>query len=250
MYEEHPTFSPPPQDANLWRYMDFTKFVSFLDKKALFFARADKLGDPFEGSTSQVNTALHPIIYEDLIRPDVLEQIPVSMQSLRRFHLVNCWHWSEHESDAMWTLYSRQYDGIAIKTDFQALADSFTGDLPVYIGKVNYVDYGTTFIPESNAFSLYLHKRKGFEHEKEVRAIILEFPPKEVREESNGILDLPDICEVGKYFDIDISRLIHKIVVAPFAPDWFIELVQSVTAQYNRTVPVTKSSLATPPVWG
>ena len=153
----------------------------------------------------------------------------------------------------MWTLYSKQYDGIAIKTDFQALADSFKGDVPVHIGKVNYVDYDTTFIPESNAFSLYLHKRKGFEHEKEVRAIILEFPPKEVREvreESKGILDLPDICKVGKYFDIDIFILIHKIVVAPFAPDWFIELVQSVTDQYNLTVPVTKSSLATLPVWG
>ena len=53
MYTEHPTFSPPPDDAVLWRYMDFTKFVSFLDKSSLFFARADKLGDPFEGAPLQ-----------------------------------------------------------------------------------------------------------------------------------------------------------------------------------------------------
>lgn len=37
--------------------MDFTKFVSLLAKRALYFARADKLGDPFEGSFSQANIA-------------------------------------------------------------------------------------------------------------------------------------------------------------------------------------------------
>ena len=37
---------PPPADAILWRYMDFTKFVALLEMKSLFFARADKLNDP------------------------------------------------------------------------------------------------------------------------------------------------------------------------------------------------------------
>lgn len=61
MYEEHPVFNPPSDDAVLWRYMDFTKFVSLLEKSALFFARADKLGDPFEGAFSKINVALQPI---------------------------------------------------------------------------------------------------------------------------------------------------------------------------------------------
>ena len=38
--------------------MDFTKFVSLLDKRALFFAGADTLGDPFEGSVSPINAAM------------------------------------------------------------------------------------------------------------------------------------------------------------------------------------------------
>ena len=63
MYEEHPVFNPPPDDAILWRYMDFTKFVSLLEKQALFFARADKLGDSFEGSLSQVNKTLRPTTF-------------------------------------------------------------------------------------------------------------------------------------------------------------------------------------------
>ena len=50
MYKEHPEFcrSTIRSDAMLWRYMDFTKFVSLLDTaSALFFARADKLGRSF-----------------------------------------------------------------------------------------------------------------------------------------------------------------------------------------------------------
>ena len=43
-YEPQDLPSAPPNDAVLWRYMSFTKFVSLLTKKALFFARADKLG--------------------------------------------------------------------------------------------------------------------------------------------------------------------------------------------------------------
>ena len=40
----------PAFDATLWRYIDFTKLVSFLEDQTIFFARADKLGDPFEGA--------------------------------------------------------------------------------------------------------------------------------------------------------------------------------------------------------
>ena len=60
MYEEHPEFHSPPSEAVLWRYMDFTKFVSLLDRQALFFARSDKLGDPFEGSFPRGNLKVDP----------------------------------------------------------------------------------------------------------------------------------------------------------------------------------------------
>ena len=55
MYQELPIFELPPDDATLWRYMDFTKFVSLLEKQALFFSKPDRLGDPFEGSLPKKN---------------------------------------------------------------------------------------------------------------------------------------------------------------------------------------------------
>lgn len=63
---EHPSF-PQPDDPNagLWRYMSIEKLVSVLETQALWFSRADHLGDPHEGARSQVNLDLAPEIYHD-----------------------------------------------------------------------------------------------------------------------------------------------------------------------------------------
>ena len=46
----NPVFRQPADEAAaVWRYMDFAKFVDLLATEELYFARADKLGDPFEG---------------------------------------------------------------------------------------------------------------------------------------------------------------------------------------------------------
>jgi hypothetical protein len=47
MILEHPSFEPPTDpDISIWRYMDLAKFLWMLQKKALFFARADHLVPP------------------------------------------------------------------------------------------------------------------------------------------------------------------------------------------------------------
>ena len=237
-------FISPELDAVLWRYLDFTKFVSLLDREALFFARADKLGDPFEGSLSKVNVALHPVLYKDH-PPDSRSQLTPFLRALPRFMLINCWHERAHESAAMWRLYSRWTDGLAIRTTFKSLRECFTGSPDVMIGRVSYIDYDTTFINESNAMAPYLHKRTSFEYEHEVRAVTMNVPSQD------GAVDLStDICDTGLYYDVDIALLVEEVVVAPHAEDWFVELVQSVAARYNLKVPVRRSSLADAPTWG
>jgi hypothetical protein len=46
----------------------------------------------------------------------------------------------------------------------------------VFIGKVRYIDYQSTdfsnFIDENNPINRFLHKRKSFEHERELRAVV------------------------------------------------------------------------------
>ena len=247
MYKEDERFNAPPAEAVLWRYMSFTKFVSLLARNALFFARADKLGDPFEGALSPVNVALRPLLYKDDFPEDKRNLIGDFMKDLRRFMLVNCWHENENESDAMWKLYSNIEDGIAVKTDFQSLCGSLKGLQEVRIGKINYVDYGTTFIPENDAFKPIMYKRNSFEHEREVRAVILEIPPSS--DEGFIVGRKPSVYEVGAYHEVDASMLIKEVLVPPYAEDWLTELVQTTAETFKLGAPVRKSSLAVQPVW-
>ncbi len=244
MYKQHNLFDSPPSDAELWRYLDFTRFVSLLDKQAIFFPRADKLGDPFEGSYTKFNVAIRPTIYKDKIPDHALQQMSDFVRESRRFTLISCWHLNDHESAAMWKLYSRESDGIAVKTTFGSFTQSLKADEDIFVGKVNYIDYENTFIREDNLFAPFLYKRKSFEHEREVRAISQKFPT------SDGKTDLShDIYHSGAYFDVDISLLIEGVVVAPYAADWFLQLVQSVAKTYGLDTPVYRSSLAETPIW-
>lgn len=110
--KEHPVF-PKLENENvkIWRYIDFTKFVSLLDTQSLFFSRSDKLGDPFEGSTSRANLKLRPSIYKN-IPETALKNMGDSTEKIRYHTFLNCWHMNEFESDAMWKLYAKEDTGL------------------------------------------------------------------------------------------------------------------------------------------
>ena len=244
MYQEHELFIPPPTESVLWRYIDFPRLVALLEKRALFFVRADRLGDPFEGSYSKMNQTLRPGLYLGKIPEEKLGELRVYTSHLRRFTLISCWHERASESEAMWRLYSREQDGIAIKTTFESLKDSLRCTENVYIGRVAYVDYNTKFIREDNLFGPYLCKRESFEHEREVRAVIAKWT-----QGDEPIVMQKDICDVGMDFDVDLDRLVQEVVVDARADDWVFDLVQAIVAKYKLDAPVTRSALAGEPYW-
>ena len=91
----------PPGHAVLWRYMDFTRFLSMLDKGALFFARVDKLGDPFEGALPRANIeVMWPKWYgEGQIGWAATRRMFTHFhRENRKFVVVNCWHEGDHET--------------------------------------------------------------------------------------------------------------------------------------------------------
>ena len=67
---------------------------------------------------------------------------------------------------------------------------------------------------------------------------------------SQGIDTSQDICDIGKYYNVDLSTLIQTVIVAPFAPEWFLELVKSVITRYNFNFPVVRFTQADKPTWG
>ena len=253
MYQEHSSFSPPCDDAVLWRYMDFIKFVSILEEQALFFTRADKLGDPFEGSSPHHNRETTRRYFEGLSNPyrDILQQASLrdTVES-PRFMLVSCWHKNDHESAAMWKLYSKDDNGIAIKTNFDSFKKSFTTSEEIFIGKINYLDYETDSFSYNSWSAPFLSKRKIYEHEREVRAII-QIPPTEDGQAGDGkrIVYPQDICDVGNHYKVDLSRLIKEVIVSPYAPNWHLELIKLVAARYELAAPVVRSAFAENPTW-
>lgn len=66
LFEEHPVFIAPDDKKNkIWRYMDFPKLISMLEKDALFFVRTDKLFDPYEGTIPEYNERMKRTVYSE-----------------------------------------------------------------------------------------------------------------------------------------------------------------------------------------
>lgn len=266
MYHPHPAFNQPPNEAVLWRYTDFTKFLSFLDSGKLWFASVDTLGDPFEGSNTAADaesptfhyaaelkglTPSERKMYEETgITPRSHAEVDrEAHESWRRFTMVNCWCMSDEESDALWRVYASPLSGIALKTTFDAFSKSLICPEQVSVGVVQYIDYHKERIPQNNLMHFYLRKRRAFAHEKEVRAVHLHVPgtinptTRQYEHDATG-QNLP-----GKYLQVDIPSLVSRVVVAPFAPDWFLAMTESVVTRYGFTFPVVRSNLSEGPIY-
>jgi len=137
--------------------MDLAKLVSLIDSRCLFFSRADKLGDPFEGSYPRGNVSAR----QSWLAGVLLESEPGALASLvarlpemnkqwPKYHAVNCWHMNDHESAAMWKLYLKSSEGIAVQSTYQRLRGSITDDEKVYFSMVKYIDYENDAIAEGN----------------------------------------------------------------------------------------------------
>jgi hypothetical protein len=234
MYHPHPSFRSPPKKAKLWKFLDFTKFVSLLENRALYFSRSDKLFDPFEGTLSKLN---RPIIESG--RKNSGSFFFKNYEKARNEIFLNCWHLNEHESAAMWGLYLKSEEGVAVLSNFERLSGCFRKyeENDVYIGKVVYLDYQRQKMPEDNLFEPFVHKRKSFEYENEVRAVIRQ-PALSGEKNPPGILAPIDICE-----------LIEEIYVAPTAENWIFELVVSLVKKYKLGKKVIKSGLYDDPLF-
>src|SRR5215208_3183149 len=165
MYHPNVACTPPQNEATkVWRYMTFTKFMSLVDRSALYFSRVDRLGDAFEGSFARRNLSgdLRP---EEMIqsyesiepRSKWVGSAPMTPQLRawsfnygQRSTYANCWHMNAYESAAMWSVYSRSGEGIAIQSTYGRLRDSFTSPdhkQLVSIGMVKYIDYEQDAVP-------------------------------------------------------------------------------------------------------
>mgnify|MGYP005832195721 CR=1 FL=1 len=244
MFEEHPSFTSPPIDTTIWRYMDIAKYLSILDKQALYFCSFDSFKDPYEGAYPARDVEmLKKHIVPDKDEETTKRRVKTHLTGFRETALVNCWQIDEYESTAMWETYARNNLGIAIRSTYKRLRDCFDKyPMPVYIGVVKYIDYEKDSINHVNCFDPLLHKSKHYAWENELRVIVV-----------NELVDLYeprpnlDIVDGGEYVNVNLDILIESIYLHPNSPQWFINLISSVTNKYGLNKEIRPSKILSGP---
>ncbi len=230
-YEFHPDLRTPPNNTILWRYMDFAKFVEMIESRSLWFTRLDQLEDPLEGSHTDAELAG--------IRKNVekrrANQLIRLFRAARKELFVNCWRSGSTESLAMWDLYGKGSGIVAVKSTVGRLKEAVaTCEESVFISKSRYFDWNDA--PGlDNVLVACSRKDLSYQHESEVRAIILDVPNKRSAKQRPGIR-LP----------VDIERLINEIMVGPREQRWVVRLVEQIMKRYELSQKVVASNRLTP----
>lgn len=241
-------------DMTLWRYMSLDKFIDLISTKTLFLSPLSfyEKTDPFEGLLPKValkatiDIYLKPIIvmeeqckqfkrqllnddinedherfkplddFENKLKLQKEELVPLK-NKISKSTRVNCWYYSEKESEAMWKLYSDGGKGIAIKTTVGSLVESINTDIQISLGRVKYLDFLSTTLELKDCLTdgvlSPLLKRNEYEHENEVR-----------------LYSTPDFYSSEKWLshkptpisiDVDIKKLIESIYISPYVSEPF-----------------------------
>lgn len=242
MYQAHTLCIPPEKESTkIWRYMDMTKLLAMLEDQALWFSDITCLKeDPLEGFLTRATVREFRKLPDGLSAAEeertkeVIEENLQFIKKSRNLLNVSSWHMNEHESAAMWRLYSKNNEGVAIQSTYKRLCESVKdAEEKVNIGVIKYVDEENDTFNWRNVIHYALHKRKSFEHEKELRAIV--FSPSE-----GG----------GGHVKVDLKTIIEKVYVAPNSPNWVHELIKKIMKRYGLgEIPVEKSTLNNDPLY-
>lgn len=227
----------PRTDKEIWRYRSIEHYASILEDGSLWFSRPDVFNDPLEGSLPTVNVFKRSVDHDDTEakrRSDI--------RALYRYTTyMNCWYNSDHESDAMWRLYTdEKSNALAIKTTPADLYKSLGPSDSVTTGNIEYRDYSSFELKTENPIAPLFFKRKAFQFENEFRAVVHHLNESAIGEDTESIGDLqPE----GKPVPVDISNLIHEVVLSPSASDEYEQKVRKVTKEHGYSFDIERSDL-------
>ncbi|HTE46931.1 MAG TPA: hypothetical protein VK636_16910, partial [Gemmatimonadaceae bacterium] len=207
--------------------------------------------DPFEGAFPETQTPLNRVLEllpshltANAVTINLHAGLDRSWEATRQWIHVSCWHCAEHESAAMWQLYGRSNEAIAVRSTPRRLrrlvpqspfiTPPTEGHVPLHVGMIDYIDYDKDRIPPDFVTRAF-RKRKSFEHERELRAVFLDFPPSFTNE---MVAD-----HRGRTVAVEPSDLIDAVFIAPQAAPWFADLVRKTAERHVLSVSV-------PPVSG
>jgi hypothetical protein len=229
-YFKHPDLELPDDNSVIWRYMDFPKFRSMVEQGSIFFSRADKQTDKFEGEYP--NGMLDELEKRwGIIKSDDGEHYTFKQwhtQKEIRSRLLSCWSADLNQSRKKWSAYTSTVESVAIHSTIERLKNCFNlkgnGEPVVWIGKIRYGDEENR-LPQSfhkwevNYFLYpFFAKKECYRWENEVRATVNIALYKQ--------LSL-NHCPYGCFIKADLHVLIDSVWVHPHATEDFRHRVGS-----------------------
>jgi hypothetical protein len=282
--EAHDSFNRPSVSVPLWRYMDIPKFIDLLTSQKLWLSNLQSLAasDPYEGSPWPV-TFPHRMWRKisdvpESLRTQILsfgghdsspeerfhhwlmleEQVCLFEQAGRRQFYINCWHAAAHESAAMWKIYGAPGDGIAIISNGARLESALASNPErLHLGAVQYVDPDVFVIGTRNSFEPVLVKGAPYRYEHEVRLIYWDttdmHDPLQNFDWNSETMRFENVIEdsrpvnPGVLLSCDVSVLIDRVIISPFAPSWYLPMIERLRDQLDLKFTVSISKLLTAP---
>ena len=217
-----------PTDPNtiIWKYLDLSKFLDLLLSQKMFMSRSDKFEDQFEGTFSE--PTFEEIKKIAVHNPKFLDYYKTHRKNV----VISSWHINEYESFAMWQIFTKNQEGLAIQSTLSRLQAALAPEnrIEQYIGEVNYIDYKKEHIPFEDSFFPFLFKRKSFQYEKEIRVI-------------SDVSPLQLAVNEGIKINVDINQLIEKVYIHPKSENWYKKLVLELMDKLNFNFEIEKSDL-------
>jgi hypothetical protein len=242
----------PKENYKVSKYMDLIKFISLLYSKSLFFCRLDKLEDKFEGSSPLQNEIYYEKWYRKAYdlnniksneKDKSIKQNLISRSNMeekfKALNCVNCWNKYTSESYALWKIYSDINKGIMITSSVNNVIKSFEFTSEnVQLSEVKYIDHNTDLIGTNNLNYAIIHKNISYNYENELRMIYM------VKAENGLTYDWDsEPIKSGKLINVDLNILIDEIILSPFSPNWFYDIVFDLTKKYNLNKKIRFSNL-------
>lgn len=158
-------------DKNIYRIMPFNFVKAMFIRNENILVQPKLWDDPFEH-----------LIHKSRIEN---ENWKTTENPVHNDIYAQCWSF-ENKSDALWRIYTKDRDGIRIRTTIRKLANSLffavggSNDSTAYIGKVKYlpngkmIEFARSILDDhrrdiDSVFKTLLIKRPAFKHEKEIR---------------------------------------------------------------------------------
>lgn len=235
------------RDDTVWRYTTLEKFEQIVEEGhasrqgGLHFVEIDwmRQHDQYEGTFPapylrerievQKNAYLHhwdEELTEEEAEQKALEEVdrkysneePGPYQKLAQATYADFWSYTDEDQDPLWEMYTNRRTGIAIKSTWGDLLDSFV-DWPglLMARPVEYIDYNR-HNPLGSAIGHFFWKRRQHKAENEVRLVLtmnnsLFTSPSELfgipepnPDAKNGFLSIAQV---------DLDQLINKIMIHP-----------------------------------